>query len=288
MNPHKTALVFALICTASLLYAAEESVPHVEQEPFPIVCVLGPSANDNRIEHWQRIRDANFTVVLPSFQYDDSDLLKMLNYCQQIGIKGIVHAKRLAPPGSSDSPPADWRQRAAEVVERYSDHPALFSYMVRDEPGADLFPQLGRIVREFERLDPRHPVSINLFPVHATEEQLQSTTYVEHLERYLQTVKPPFLSYDHYPLMENGTDRPDFFLNLELARAAGAKHKTPIWTVVLSGWGKFFRKPTPAELRWQVYSAMAYGIKGVAYFAYWPTNDEYTAVVDYAGNPQPS
>ncbi len=288
MNPRITAPVFGLICTASLLSAAaDESVAHGEREAFPIVCVLGPPANDNRLAHWQRIKDANFTIVLPSYQYDDADQLKMLNHCRQVGLGGLVHVKRLAPPGSSGSPPAAWRQLVGEAVERYADHPALYGYMVRDEPGADLFAQLGRVVNEFSRLDPRHPVCINLFPVHASDEQLQASDYVEYLDRYLQTVKPPFLSYDHYPLLRDGSDRPDFFLNLELTRAAGARHKTPVWTVVLSGWSDHFRKPTAAELRWQVYSALAYGAKGVAYFAYWPANDDYTAVVDYAGRPQP-
>ncbi len=288
MNLRMTIPVFGLICTAALLCAtADEPVLSGKQGAFPIICVLGPPADDNRLEHWQRIKDANFTLVLPSFQYDDTDQLKMLNHCRQVGLGGIVHVKRTATAGSSDSPPDGWRQIVGETVERYADHPALFGYMVRDEPGADLFVQLGRVVDEIGRRDPRHPACINLFPVHATDEQLQTSTYAEYLDRYLQTVKPPFLSYDHYPLLSNNSDRPDFFLNLELARAAGAKHKTPVWTVVLSGWGNYFRKPTAAELRWQVYGALAYGVRGVAYFAYWPTRDDYTAVVDYAGRPQP-
>ena len=191
------------------------------------------------------------------------------------------------PPGSSVAPPANWRQVLDQAVKRYSDHPALHGYMVRDEPGADLFAQLGRVVAELRRLDPRHPACINLFPVHASADQLQTSSYVEYLDRYLQTVRPPFLCYDHYPLLRDNTDRADFYLNLELTRDAGIRHKTPVWTVVLSGWGVHFRKPTAPELRWQVYSALAYGISGVAYFVYWPANDSYAALVDYQGRPQP-
>ena len=265
----------------------QEARPARETVEFPIVCFLGPPANNNVREHWQRIKDANFTLVLPSYRYDDDDQLKMLAHCRAVGLKGVVNVKRLAPPGSADSPPADWKTRIEAAVERFADHPALYAYMVRDEPGADLFPQLGRVVDELKQRDPRHITCINLFPVHATNKQLQTSGYVEYLESYLTTVKPPFLCYDLYPFLKSGSDRPDFFHNLELARAAGAKHDTPVWTVVLSGWGTLFRKPTPAELRWQAYSALAYGVKGLAYFAYWPTSDKYAAVVDYAGRPQP-
>jgi hypothetical protein len=283
------------LSAASVLFAvaaptaitAAESGGDSERELFPIICLLGPPVGENVLEHWQLAKQANFTVAVPSYQYDDDDHLKMLDHCQKVGLKGVVHVKNLAPPEAKDSPPVGWQSLVHSAVDRYADHPALYGYMIRDEPGADLFPQLGRATAKFQDLDLKHPVCINLFPVHATEAQLQTKSYVEYLDRYMLTVKPPFLCYDHYPFLLNNKDRPDFFLNLELVRTAGMKHDTPIWTVVLSGWGTLFRKPTPAELRWQVYGAMAYGVRGLVYFAYWPTNDSYAAVVDYQGRPQP-
>jgi hypothetical protein len=52
-------------------------------------------------------------------------------------------------------------------------------------------------------------------------------------------------------------------------------------------WWQYFRTPSAGELRWQVYGALAYGVKGFGYFTYWPARDDYVAVVDYQGNETP-
>jgi anti-sigma factor RsiW len=254
---------------------------------FPIICFPGPPADDNILAHWQEIKEANFTLVLPVYRYTDADQLRMLDHCEQLGLKAVVNVKKLAPPTAADTPPPGWRGEVQRAVGLFGSHPALFGYMIRDEPGADLFPQMGRVARAFRDADPRHAVCANLFPTHATTEQLAAANYDEYLRRYLETVNPPFLCYDHYPFLPGGKDRPDFFLNLALARRAALRHGKPLWTFVLSSAGKFFRTPSAGEMRWQVYGALAYGVKGYGYFTYWPARDGDTAIVDYHGNATP-
>jgi len=253
---------------------------------FVIICFPGPPATDNRIEHYRRIRRANFNLVLPSHRFDDEQQLQMLDHCHATGLRGVVNVKRLAPPVTEGPPPTDWKERVKSAAERFAQHPALYGYMIRDEPSAKVFPQLGRVASEFRRVDPAHDICVNLFPIYASSEQLGIASYEEYLDKFLSTVKPPALCYDHYPFMRHGEDRRDYFHNLEVARRACLKHDTPLWIVVLSGWWQHFRTPTDTELRWQVYGALTYGIQGIAYFTYWPVKDDYAAVVDYAGVPQ--
>jgi hypothetical protein len=257
------------------------------ESPFVIICFPGPPASDNRVEHYERIRQANFSLVLPSYQYDDEQQMRMLDHCQSTGLRGVVNVKRLAPPIAEGPPPSNWKKLAKAAVERFAQHSALYGYMIRDEPNARVFPQLGRIAREFERLDPAHDICVNLFPIYASSEQLGVASYELYLDKFLSTVKPPALCYDHYPFMQHAEDREDYFHNLEIARRACLKHDTPLWIVVLSGWWQHFRTPTDAELRWQAYGALTYGIQGIGYFTYWPVKDDYAAVVDYRGAPQP-
>jgi len=267
---------------------AIEPRAHAESDSaFVIICFPSPPATDNRIEHYRRIRHANFNLVLPSYQYDDDQQLQMLDHCHATGLRGVVNVKRLAPPVSQGQPPPDWKERVKSAAERFARHPALYGYMIRDEPSAVVFPQLGRVASEFRRVDPAHDICVNLFPIYASSEQLGIASYEEYLDKFLSTVKPPALCYDHYPFMRHGEDRRDYFHNLEVARRACLKHDTPLWIVVLSGWWQHFRTPTDAELRWQAYGALAYGIRGIAYFTYWPVKDDYAAVVDYTGAPQP-
>ena len=253
---------------------------------FAIICFPGPPSSDNRVEHYRTIRRANFNIVLPSHRYDDEQQLKMLDHCRAAGLRGVVNVKRLAPPVAEGAPPANWPELVQSAVDRFGKHPALYGYMIRDEPNATVFSQLGRVADEFRRVGPAHDICINLFPIYAKKEQLGTPDYEAYLEKFLRTVKPPALCYDHYPFMRNGQDRQDFFLNLEIARRACLKHETPLWIVVLSNWWEHFRTPTDAELRWQAYGALTYGIRGIGYFAYWPVKDNYVSAVDSRGIPQ--
>jgi hypothetical protein len=281
-----SALAMVLLCAGTDL--AFEAKTMVESDSaFVIICFPGPPAADNRFEHYRRIRQANFNLVLPSYRYDDEQQLQMLDHCHASGLRGVVNVKRLAPPVAEGPPPSDWKERVKSATECFAQHPALYGYMIRDEPSAKVFPQLGRVASEFRRVDPAHDICVNLFPIYASTEQLGIASYEEYLDKFLSTVKPPALCYDHYPFMRHEEDRRDYFHNLEVARRACLKHDTPLWIVVLSGWWQHFRTPTDAELRWQAYGALTYGIQGIAYFTYWPVKDDYAAVVDYAGAPQP-
>jgi hypothetical protein len=285
----RRVLIASLLFTIGLISQTRGEEPATAPAPgvLPVICFPGPPADDNVLAHWQKIKDANFTVVLPSHRYTDADQQKMLDHCAKSGLKGVVNVKKLAPPSSAETPPPGWRVEVQRATSLFGPHPALFGYMIRDEPGADLFPQLGRAADAFREDDPNHAVCINLFPTHATVEQLAAANYTEYLQQFMETVNPPFLSYDHDPLLVGGRDRPDFFLNLELARSASLKHGKPLWTILQSSWFQHFRTPSRGELRWQVYSALAYGVKGFGYFTYWPARDDYEAVVDYQGNETP-
>ena len=285
LNTQLVLLASLLIAVAPLGKARCDELATVPASGvFPLICFPGPPAEDNVLAHWQKIKEANFTIVLPVHRYTDTDQQRMLDHCEQLGLKAVVNVKKLVPPSAADTPPPGWREEVQRAAGLFGNHPALFGYMIKDEPGADLFPQMGRIARAFREDDPQHGVCANLFPTHATVEQLAAADYAEYLQRYVKTVNPPFLCYDHYPFLLSGCDRPDFFLNLELARSAALRHGKPLWTIVLSSWWQHFRTPSAGEMRWQVYGALAYGVKGLGYFTYWPARDDYTAVVDYQGN----
>jgi hypothetical protein len=107
--------------------------------------------------------------------------------------------------------------------------------------------------------------------------------YATYLERYLSCFDaprrpPPLLCFASYPFQVADRPRRDYFLNLQVVRDAAARHVSPegrpvpFWTVVqlgpfrpwgATGWSSAF---SPARTRWQVYCALAYGAKGIAYW----------------------
>ena len=97
-----------------------------------------------------------------------------------------------AAEGGLDS--AEQREALAALVSRVRSHPALYAYHLRDEPGAGLFPQLGKAVAFLREHDPGRLAYINLFPTYATNEQLgtagdTATAYREHLRRFVAEVR---------------------------------------------------------------------------------------------------
>jgi hypothetical protein len=103
-------------------------------------------------------------------------------------------------------------------------------------------------------------------------------------------VKPAFVSYDHYALMEDGSLRGGYFPNLELVRAAALKHDLPFWNIVLSNAHFKYAEPSNAGLRFQAYTTLAYGGRGISYFTYIsPTSGNYRlAPIDQFGHKTPT
>jgi hypothetical protein len=102
----------------------------------------------------------------------------------------------------------------------------------------------------------------------------------------METVQPRLLSFDHYALVGAG-ERPTYFENLEVIRREARRAQTPFAAILLVTPHGPYRDPTEAELRWQVYTALAYGARGILYFTYWtprdPTWNFYNGILDEHG-----
>src|SRR5947209_288135 len=76
-----------------------------------------------------------------------------------------------------------------------------------------------------------------------------------------------------------------YYLREEMG-AAARKYHLPFWNIVLSVGHFSYREPTAADFKFQVYSSLAYGAKGIAYFTYFaPAVGNYRmAPIDQFGN----
>lgn len=252
---------------------------------FPIGFWAGPPVEANTLETWETAAAANFTFVGPRGGFSVEQNRQMLDYCAQAGIEAMVVDGRI---GWQMIAAEDWRETVGQVVADYAEHPALFGYYLQDEPNFRNFAALGEISAEFTARDPAHLAYINLFPTYASVQQLGTPTYADHVERFLEMVRPRVLSYDHYCLLRDGGIRPDYFENLQIIRDAGLRDGVPQWQIILSTPHLAYRDPTEAEMRWQVYTSLAYGMKGLMYFTYWTSGraeEGQFAIVDAEGRP---
>ena len=177
----------------------------------------------------------------------------------------------LLTPASLDN--SAQRQLLDALIERVHRHPALYSYFITDEPNATNFPPLKKLVAYLREKDPAHLAYINLFPTYASNQQLGNSgekisAYRAHLQDYLETVKPALISYDHYQFTATG-DSPDYFLNLSLIRRVALDSGLPFLNIVQAAtWTPSMRAPTPNEMRFLVYTTLAYGAQGISYYVY--------------------
>lgn len=207
-----------------------------------------------------------------------------LDAVQAAGLQAIVSGLHVNDGDEKDQTAVD--QQVSALVERVRDHPAVFGYYLRDEPNADLFPALARYARAVSEAHPGARPYINLFPNYANQVQLGTPTYEEHLERFITTVRPPFVSYDHYALMDDGSLRGGYFENLEAIRNAAFAHKLPFWNIVLSNAHFHYAEPFEGGLRFQAFTTLAYGGRGISYFTYLtPLHGDYRlAPIDQFGD----
>lgn len=270
--------VCLLVCNAGL---AQEETEMPDPKDFVILPWSWTPAD---LEQLEGIRECGFNLagfVAPG----------TLDLVQQAGLQAIVSD---GPTHVGDAEAAledaEIETRVRGLVDRVGEHPAVFGYYLRDEPSSVVYPGLGRWAAAFKRADPDARAYINLFPNYASPGQMGVNTYEEYLRAFVETVRPEFLSYDHYALMDDGTLRRGYFQNLEAARKVSLEAGIPFWNIVLSNAHFRYAEPTPAGFRFQMYTTLAYGARGVSYFTYFaPEVGNYRlAPVDQFGDRTPT
>lgn len=215
-----------------------------------------------------------------------------LDVAARHGLRVMLTSDLLSPATLDDDAK---RAQLNALIDRVKHHPAMEAYYLTDEPGAGAFASLGKLVAHLRARDPAHLAYINLFPTYANEQQLGVSAdaadrarvsyptnfsgvgvddktvlrYREHLQRFVETVQPDLISYDHYHFLKE-SDGKQYFLNLALIRQAAFEARKPFLNIIQADTiEKSWRLPNANEMRWLAFTTMAYGARGLSYFTYW-------------------
>lgn len=218
-----------------------------------------------------------------------------LKECEKLGLKAIVVPK---VDGLSAWTRA-WKTlsdeeidtRIRELVEATGDSPALVGFYLIDEPGATSFPALGKAVAAVKKYAPGKLAYINLFPGYATigapdTSQLETESFTEYLERYVEEVDPQFISYDNYQVqysqdMQNAARASLYYSDLLEVRRVAQEHNLPYWLIVSSNQIRPFTTiPSPANLRYQAYTGLAAGFNGITWYTYYSRGYGYAPIAE--------
>jgi len=164
---------------------------------------------------------------------------------------------------------AEGRRAAAALIERFRAHPALGGYYLGDEAREADFADYARLADVVRERDSPRPFFLGLLPCDAfVGPALSTADYAGYLERFIATVSPALLTWAYHPFREKGEDR-FYFENLELVRRAALAHDLPLCPTLRASVWRGMAPLGEGELRGQVYTALAYGAKGIAWFSYW-------------------
>jgi hypothetical protein len=242
--------------------------------------------------------------------YDAPMTQKALEICEKYGVKYMVFDIRIKNLVDSDPSDEEIDKVVCEVCNDFKNYSALHSYLIKDEPDASYFPRLKKIVDAFKKHDPDHIPYINLLPNYAPPSMLGTPTYEDHVEKFIEAVKPDVLCYDHYHLTQtsrpveeflhidsdfeaqvyaaslNRSDRDGFYANLEVIRKHGLKNDIPYMLIVLLVEHGPYRYLTRAELYFEVWQTLAYGCSTLSYYNYWALPERWNyknAIISHDG-----
>lgn len=249
-----------------------EGVDTKGMEKFEITYYYGPQGTDLCNEEYIRmIAECGFTSVPiessdPAINKTALALLKKYGMtCSGLHDPRIQQAITLAYSVASAE---EIDSLVKQAVDDYKDFDNIKAWWLRDEPSASLFKALGVVVDSIKRIDPERDTLINLFPIYASEKQLGTSTYQQYLDNFIETVKPAYLSYDHYHFRKT-QNRKDFFENLEIVRDTAIANELDPMLIILVTEHMGYQNLTKYQIEWEVNMCLTYGMKRVSYFTYW-------------------
>jgi hypothetical protein len=229
------------------------------QDRFGIGFWVDPPADDKMEARYAQIAEANFSFVIGNFGATTPETVaQQLKLCEKFDLKALVFMCGLPP-------------------EKLPDSPACWGYFVADEPGPGAFPSLRGTVDSIRKARPGKLGFINLLPNYAPAWAFGNKSYDAHVAQFISEVRPDVLSMDYYPQFKPKADgRDGYCQNLEVMRRQSLAAGIPFWNFFNTmPYGDQF-DPTEAQLRWQIFTSLAYGARGLMYFCYWtPAGGEF-------------
>lgn len=246
--------------------------------------------------------------IVKETDFKKSDLYVYMQMAEKYGLKvypaieevfhEIAHNKR--PFGDEEK--ALIKNFVQELQEYFPD--TFQGIMLTDEPSHYEVDRVGEIINYlhsdeikaiksdldiFSSMLPMYTGLVNYHPdcteIMGTRKQ-RKKAYQYYLELCGETMGE--FCCDYYALGSDGFLSPTTYQNLEMMAEFGKKRNVPIAITLLSnrmdtqynpkvGHGRgVYRIPSYEDMRWQVYSSLAFGVRRIAYYTFWQHYSEST------------
>ncbi len=237
---------------------------HSFDDQIMITIFWPPTAAYINDEQFKLMADAGITQVMGAGPDQGSVEVqgKMLELCAKYGMGLTIE------DGSGWNFQSE--ERIAELIRRYHNVPAAYGFYLIDEPfNANSFVSTYVGIKKQE---PNAYVHLNFLP----EGAYGATTYRAQMTDYARLCADAgypldYLMFDNYPfgLEEGSMWREGFFSNLRSVHDVGLKEevKTGLYIQTVRQ-DVSFRRPTDAEIRYEMYASLAFGYKQLSFFTW--------------------
>ena len=239
-----------------------------KKDEFLISIYGPPPAKLLNDEQYRVIKDAHVDIIFnigPGVNHNKEGNLATLALAQKYGLKVYTYDGRIN----------EGEEKIKEMVNDFKGHPALGGYYITDEPDTARLAAAIKLQNLVKSLDPSKDAYINHLPDWAIDDKEN----YEHsfLPRYIEGVdkdKLNYLAYDNYPYKRGRRLEKTYFNNLEIIRRVGLKYDVKTSSCLQSfgmGFGGVveLRRPNADEIRMNVYSNLAYGVKNAVWYTYY-------------------
>lgn len=252
---------------------------------------FGAQPTDNTLENWQVMADSGITTALPIYDTSHEMVLTSLKNAADAGVKvlvwdygnpGIYNTIYRNPNATYSEVRNLLEENTEEIrarIDQYTEFESFAGIHAYDEPSMDYYNAIAACQDWWYENYPEYEFYVNLFPSYASASQLYGSsvsadyTYRDYVERFVQTVNPSVISYDHYALQRSGfmgIVRPQWLSDLEVFAQAAKDYRIPFRMYILTTQHWSYIAPEYyREIAWQAYSAMCYGVSGLNFFTYW-------------------
>lgn len=236
-------------------------------------------------EFYQAVADCGINLLTyPQIDYAGmpENTIKMLDLAHKYGIGQVVYDSNVMYNYDIT------KQEAVEAMKPYMTHPAFAGFFVFDEPGNAEYISYRTQMSELQNISKVLNVELDMFTYlnlsGADLEKIDADIYYNYIKEYCETQNQKYLCFDHYPSFAPDTvhSHESYIWNVAIIRQLAQEYNIPWWGYVGAGsqWNDaqaFIETngyyPSEAQLYWNVNTMLAFGAKGIHYFAlsqpYW-------------------
>ena len=210
------------------------------------------------------------------FYLSSKRTMEALENCKKVGLKAIINYNDWIATWSENDLEY-YNETPFSQFDLYGDYKDIITGVhICDEPSKEHYERYAKesLIEDFKKVYPNADYIVNLIPVTAGSHNYGYDTYEELVDDYAQKIMSKFdkayISLDFYPFHTIAIT-PDFYIlqNYELIANTAKEYnaeKTMILQAATSA--EFEAELSEGDMRWQVYTALAFGADNLQYYCY--------------------